>query len=442
MKRYAIVGTGSRSRMYSQALLDTYKHEGILVGYCDTNLTRMQATNDHFSHTLGTAPITPYPAIAFDRMIAEQGVQTVIVTSVDRTHHHYITHAMELGCNVITEKPMAIDAATCQAILDTQHKTGRKLTVTFNYRYAPLNSQIKAILQSGAIGSVRSIHFEWLLDTVHGADYFRRWHKQKQNSGGLMVHKAAHHFDLVNWWLAATPEVVFGFGALAFYGRENAARRGITCFYDRAFGNESARDDPFAYHLEESEEGRELYLAAEQEDGYFRDQSVFAPDATIEDDMALVVRYRGGALMTYHLHAYAPWEGFRIAFNGERGRLEVESVENASRSDIRGASPLPASLAAQASPVTPISRILLRPHWTAPVELAVETGLGDHGGGDSRLLEDLFVGRSEPDPLQRAADHIAGAYAILPGIAANRVFARSLPVHIADLVKFPQGSGD
>src|SRR5687767_15253676 len=67
---------------------------------------------------------------------------------------------------------------------------------------------------------------EYLLNTSHGADYFRRWHAQKENSGGLLVHKATHHFDLINWWLDAVPETVFAQGALAYYGRENAMRRG------------------------------------------------------------------------------------------------------------------------------------------------------------------------------------------------------------------------
>ena len=53
-------------------------------------------------------------------------------------------------------------------------------------------------LASGTIGKVISVHFEWMLDTVHGADYFRRWHRLKEKSGGLMVHKSGHHFDLVS----------------------------------------------------------------------------------------------------------------------------------------------------------------------------------------------------------------------------------------------------
>jgi len=66
---------------------------------------------------------------------------------------------------------------------------------------------------------------EWLLDTRHGADYFRRWHRNKNNSGGLMVHKATHHFDLVNWWIDSHPVEVSAMGDLDFYGRENAEER-------------------------------------------------------------------------------------------------------------------------------------------------------------------------------------------------------------------------
>ena len=50
----------------------------------------------------------------------------------------------------------------------------------------------------GLVGRPLLVDFSWVLDTSHGADYFRRWHREKQNSGGLLVHKSTHHFDLVN----------------------------------------------------------------------------------------------------------------------------------------------------------------------------------------------------------------------------------------------------
>jgi predicted dehydrogenase len=307
--RYAIVGLGSRSRMFTTALLQEYADHGELVALCDQNQTRMDYTNQYYGETLGAPPLPTYTPERFDDMVKERRVGCVIVTSVDRTHHRYIIRAMELGCDVITEKPMTIDAPRCQAILDTVKATGRRLTVTFNYRYAPRNAKVKQLLQAGVVGKVLSVHFEWLLDTVHGADYFRRWHRDKRNSGGLMVHKATHHFDLVNWWLDSEPETVFAFGDLRFYGRENAEERGVTEFYDRAHGRKAAADDPFALQMEQSETLRRMYLEAEHEDGYQRDQSVFGEGISIEDDMAVLVRYRNRALMSYHLTTYSPWEG-------------------------------------------------------------------------------------------------------------------------------------
>ncbi len=119
-----------------------------------------------------------------------------------------------------------------------------------------------------------SIHFEWLLDTVHGADYFRRWHRQKGNSGGLMVHKSGHHFDLVNWWIGSEPETVAGMGKTAFYGKEAGTKNGWAKDYVRARGSDEAKKDPFAMHMEMDETLQKLYAEAESDDGYHRDMNV------------------------------------------------------------------------------------------------------------------------------------------------------------------------
>jgi len=435
-RRYAIVGLGSRSSMYSEALLGAHRADGALVAYCDVNQTRMDYYNRCYAARFGIPPVPTYRAEDFEHMLAEQRVDTVIVTSLDRTHHRYAIHAMERGCDVITEKPLTVDADKCQAILDAQRRTGRRLTVTFNYRYAPRNSKVKELLLQGVIGRVLSVHFEWLLDTRHGADYFRRWHRDKRNSGGLMVHKASHHFDLVNWWLDSVPETVFGFGRLAFYGRENAEERGETRFYERAHGSAAALTDPFALHLEDDENLRQLYLEAEHEDGYLRDQSVFGQGISIEDDMAVLVHYRSGATMSYHLTAYSPWEGYRVMFNGTKGRLEVMVEERSYVSGAHDDANQPVVSATDAAEARSAAEITLRPLWGRPMAIAVPSEAGGHGGGDTRLLEDLFSPQPAPDPLGRAADQVAGAMAALTGIAANTAFRTGAPVRIADLVRF------
>src|SRR6185436_18778328 len=118
--------------------------------------------------------------------------------------------------------------------------------VAFNYRYNPLHEAFKNEL--GELGEIGSVHFEWLLDVRHGADYFRRWHRDKANSGRVLVHKATHHFDLVNWWLGAVPERVYAEGRLFFYG-DGGTRHGYARDYDRAHGASAAAGDPFALNL-------------------------------------------------------------------------------------------------------------------------------------------------------------------------------------------------
>lgn len=424
--RYAIVGTGGRARMYYHALAARYAESAELVGLCDVNQTRMEYVNSTRQELYGAAAVPTYKSNQFEQMIRETNPDVVIVTSIDRTHHVYITRAMELGRDVITEKPMTIDEVKCQQILDTIKQTGRNLRVTFNYRYAPHNTKLRELLMKETIGQVFSVHFEWLLDTRHGADYFRRWHRDKRNSGGLLVHKATHHFDLVNFWLGSHPRTVFAMGDLRFYGRENAEQRGVSEFYSRAHGSENAADDPFALHLEESERLKALYLDAEHEDGYYRDQSVFGDGISIEDTMAVMVRYKNNAIMTYSLNAYLPWEGYRVAFNGSKGRIQILVAER---------SYVSAGGEAAAEGATRTKRITVFPMWGEPYDVEIPEGVGGHGGGDTVMLDDIF-GEPQPDPYRRAASHVDGAMSILTGIAGNISMRTGLPVSVDDLVEF------
>jgi len=401
----------------------------------------MDFYNREISAKFGAAPVATYKASDFGRMIREARPDVVVVSSIDRTHHTYIVQAMEMGCDVITEKPLTIDADKCARILEAVDRTGRKLTVTFNYRYAPIRSKVKELLLADAIGEVQSVHFEWLLDTNHGADYFRRWHRDKANSGGLMVHKATHHFDLMNWWLASSPDMVFALGKLGFYGRRNALRRGVTEFYDRGTEDSpAARHDPFALDLNSSENLKSLYLEAEHEDGYLRDQSVFGEGISIEDTMNLLVRYKSGVQMSYSLYAYAPWEGYRVAFNGTKGRIEVDHQE---------ASYINAGTGSLTEGVSSSERLLLMPHFEKPRTIEIPESTGGHGGGDPIMLDDIFRSPSVRDPLNRAANHIDGARSILTGVAANESFKTGLPVYVDSILRLEDwetaenpGSGD
>ena len=460
MKRHAIVGTGGRAGMYIRALCDTWRADNALVALCDLSRTRMAWHNQRLQQQHDHPPLPMYHADDFDKMIAEARPDVVIVTTIDAAHHHYIIRAMQLGCDVICEKPMTTDAGKARAIFDAIEQTGRSLRVTFNYRYAPANSKLRQLLAAGTIGRPLHVDFSWLLDTSHGADYFRRWHREKHNSGGLLVHKATHHFDLVNWWLASRPQQVFALGNLMFYGAANAAARGEHYSYARYTGEEAARDDPFALFLDQDPGLRGLYLEAEAETGYLRDRNVFGDPITIEDTLCVTARYRNAALLSYSLVAYAPWEGYRVAITGTRGRLELEVVEKVHTAQQQPAeqpppepnaelkAPLPSGegfgvraaperdLAASKGPFRH-SELRVYPHFAPPWLADIPAASGGHGGADPLMLEQLFAPNPPHDPLERGASHLDGAASILTGIAANHALATGLPVHVDDLLKLP-----
>jgi predicted dehydrogenase len=422
-KRYAQVGIGGRAAFYYMALGKQYRDQADLVALCDPNRLRMQFALKNMGRREGD--ISVYTPNEFEQMMRKHEPDVLIVTTVDRYHAEYIIRGMELGCDVITEKPLAINATQCQQILDTVKKTRRDLRVTFNYRYSPVRAQVKKLLMDGIIGDILSVDFHWMLDTSHGADYFRRWHRQKENSGGLMVHKASHHFDLVNWWLGSHPEIIHAMGKRGYYLEEQARRLGLQDYGERCLECTHTKTCPFYLDLTANESLRSLYLDTEQEDGYFRDRCVFSNQITIEDSMNLIVQYNNQVMMSYSLNAFTPYEGYRIIFNGNQGRLEHDCRESVY---ISGDGTVPGQFQTG-------TRIQVFPHFDNPYELDIWKSEGGHGGGDDLLLNDILTPKAE-DPLNRKATVYDGAYAILTGIAANHAFETNQPVFIQNLVKF------
>jgi predicted dehydrogenase len=411
--------------MFVRSIVCDHADDAELVALLDSNPGRLAAHNRWLGE-LGHPPVAAYPASDFTEVLKH--VDAVVVCTVDATHDQYIVAALHAGRDVITEKPMTTDAAKAARILAAERASAGRVTVTFNYRYNPVHEEVKRRLAAGEIGAIGSVHFEWLLDVRHGADYFRRWHREKANSGGLLVHKCGHHFDLVNWWLAATPELVFAQGRLFFYGPQARAAHGQA--------EAPAAQDLFALDLAAHPRLRELYLEPARHDGYRRDLSVFAPGVTIEDDLAVLVRYDSGATMTYHLTAYAPWEGYRLMVNGSRGRLELEVVESDHVSPTGSRHVKGAALhGAQAPPEPGHARLTIHPHWAKPTEVELpprpRTG---HGGADARMAATLFGHLSTVDRLHRGASAVDGARALLVGVAANASLESGQPVRPADLI--------
>lgn len=426
--KYAVVGTGGRIPMFIDPIAGLYRDTNELVGLCDLSATRRRWHQQRLSREYGIDPIPDYAAEDFDTMLKERRPDTVIVCVPDYLHHDYIVRSLEFGADVISEKPLTIDAEKFAVIDDAVRRTGRTVRTTFNYRWAPGASQVRQLIASGAIGTVKHVDFEYMLNTSHGADYFRRWHSYKKFSGGLFVHKATHHFDLINWWIDAIPETVFAMGDLVFYGKKNAITRGQEGLtrYLRYTGIPESEGDPFRMNLEGDPTLKALYRDAEADSGYLRDENVFRDGITIEDSMSATVRYRTGVMLSYSLNAYCPCEGFRVSISGDAGRLEY--AERHAAHIITGDRELKIEPNASRG-----ASLRLQKLFSDPQEIPVHMPESGHGGADPLIQEQMFSAAPPPEHLGRNAGHEQGAASLLVGAAANHSMKTGAPIRITDL---------
>jgi predicted dehydrogenase len=406
-RRFALIGTGNRgTTMWGKDLLAGWREHVDLVAIVEKNALRGERARTMIG---SNAPI--YDDI--DAMLKEVKPDLVIVCTPDHTHDAIVVRALEAGIDVITEKPMTTAVDKIRRIMDAEKRTGQRVDVSFNYRYAPTAARIKELLNSGEIGRVTSVDFHWYLNTKHGADYFRRWHAYTENSGSLFVHKATHHFDLLNWYLDSDPEAVTSFADLQNYGRKGPFRgprcklcpHTAECDYYLDLGA-----DPFL---------DTLYEDPSKVDGYFRDGCVFREDIDIPDTMVVSIRYRNNVHVSYSLNTFQPIEGHHLAFNGTKGRIEIRQYE------------------AQPWEMKREDEILLIrnfPNGKEAVErITVPHSSGGHYGGDDRMRNMIFKPDMN-DALHQRAGTRAGAMSVLCGIAALQSSRTGKVVSIADLM--------
>ena len=401
MKKYVVVGTGWRGMFsYVEPLVKEYADCAELAAVCDINGKRARFAAEYLQRDI--------PAYTdFDQMLRDHNPDVVIVTTKDCAHAQYIVKALEFGCDVITEKPMTTTGEMCAQILEAEKRTGHKVTVTFNLRFMNFYVRLKELMMSGLVGDVLSVHFEWLLDTSHGADYFRRWHSIRANSGSLLIHKSTHHFDLANWLLDDEPVKVNAFGTRRFYGHTREARgeRCLTCPYKGTC--------EFYIDIDKEERGMwtRLYKECESEDGYIRDRCLFSDVIDIEDSVSVNVKYAKGAVMSYSLTAHSPYECMKIVINGKNGRLEANNAFN--KETIKFYNREGECVDFDRTHVKPVA--------------------GGHGGADPALRNNLFRGYAD-DPLHQMADTRAGAMSIGIGIAANKSMAEDRAVYLSEFL--------
>ncbi|MFD2919846.1 Gfo/Idh/MocA family oxidoreductase [Terrimonas rubra] len=422
--KVVLVGTGVRGiSFWGKRLVEQYPDKLEFVGLCDINPGRVAYAKKFMNVQCKTYT-------DFDKMIQEQKPDLVIVTTKDSVHHEYIIKGLHYGCDVLTEKPLTTDEVKCRQILEAEKKSNRKLIVGFNYRWGPYMTKIKELLHEGLIGDITSVDFNWYLNNHHGASYFRRWHGLMNGGGSLWVHKATHHFDLLNWWLNSDPEEVFAYGALEHYGSKGPFRgeNCRSCNYKKECN--------YYWDITKSDHDMRVYVDNEKYDGYIRDACLFRHEIDIYDKMSAQIKYANNTIVNYSLTTYSPFEGWRIAFNGHKGRIEAWTDipwmknENLSQEDLHAA-----EMSQDKSEEKLVEPVILFKNWEDYKTINVTSERSGHGGGDRRLHDKIFANPDAPDPLKHAAGLRDGIMSVLIGIAARKSITTGQPIKIAGLTE-------
>ncbi|MCW9709083.1 Gfo/Idh/MocA family oxidoreductase [Fodinibius salsisoli] len=426
-KRIALVGTGIRGiTFWGKTVRERYGDITEFVGLCDINPGRLEYGKNYIGADCPTFT-------DFDEMMDQTNPDMLIVTTVDATHHQFIINGLERGVDVLTEKPMTTDEVKCQAILDAEEKSEADLIVGFNYRYSPHHTKLKEMLVNQRVGKITSVDFHWYLNTYHGASYFRRWHGIEASGGTLLVHKATHHFDLLNWWLDSDPVEVYAEGALEHYGSNNDFR-GNKC---RTCPHQN--DCDFYWDITDNDTYMDLYVANEEHDGYIRDNCLWRHEINIYDKMSVQIKYANDVQVTYSLTTYSPYEGMEIAFNGFDGRIDAwhgipwRETEKVNQAELHAQEMSQQEREEAAN----YEEIMVMDNFAGEYDhIKVQQESGGHGGGDVRLQNQIFRDPDMADPLEHSAGIRDGAMSILIGIAARKSIKSGQPVRIEDLTSF------
>ena len=426
-KRYAVCGVSYRGiGMYIKPMVNQFAHCAELVGLLDIDPLRFKVCKE----LVPEAQHAPeYLAADFEKMIAEQKPDAIIVTSMDCTHIDYILGGLKHDLEVICEKPMTTNTADALKVMEAEKKSKGKVICTFNYRYSPFSRKYREMILEGKLGRITHVDLTWYIDIKHGSSYFHRWNRMRENSGSLSIHKSSHHFDLVNWWIDGVPEKVHAFGALNHYGPDapfnpskkdgrhcNECKEFMNCKYKARWATRNSTIFVADDHINAFDTKATTYS------NYRPDMCMFDSEINIHDTIVADVKYSNGVLLNYSANFSTPYEGYRLAINGTHGRIEAEEWGGA------GSTAFPCPRATD-------HYVDYYPIFGSRERLSVKPGVGGHGGGDSGILEDVFMGVEENRPYDILATSKDGLAAISIGDAVFKSITEDRIIDLTDVMK-------
>jgi predicted dehydrogenase len=388
MVRVGIIGTGNRGiGGYGLYILREKRAVAKIVALADPDRKRLKAAQE--------ALMVPKERVFSDAecLLDLDDIEAVIITSPDYTHREIAVKAFMRGKDVLCEKPLALTVADCDEILAAQKKSGKILCVGFCLRYNNfyrkmhdlVNKEkiIGKILMAGAIDSV----------SVGGQYFFHGWWRRRKYSNGLLVQKATHSIDIMNWIIGSTVDSVYGVGGLSFFGGGKPRTKTCSRCSIRKKCPEALLNRRIDYDYGTTGFSMEI-----------EDRCVFAKEIDIFDNEILAIKYRNSVNAFFTECQFTPDYKREFIFIGEKGRMYA----------------IDPYIMGEGVSTEPLIEIVSR--YSRKRKLVkVKLNPGGHGGGDPALIDDFLnccITRRKP-----LADGMAGRQSIAICAAGEKSIA-------------------
>ncbi|MHB0878393.1 MAG: Gfo/Idh/MocA family protein [Anaerolineae bacterium] len=292
----AVVGLGGRGRYFCD--LYAANPRSRLTAICDLSPQRLAMVNRKWPEASAYTDL--------EAMLADGTIGAVIVATDDPHHAVPTVAALAAGKHVMVEKPMAQSLDDCRRMATAAAGAPGIFMIGLELRHCVLFERVRDLLDQGAIGRVL---LGWGIDNVSvGGNYFYHGRMRRRDYiKSLLIQKACHSLDLMNWYMGGHPKQVFAYGGLDFYGgTETSDKRCRDC--DRA-----AACPFFINH--------DRFLMDYGASVEMDDLCVWGSDADVPDNSVLAIAYDNDTRATFTECHFTPEYTREFTFVGDKGKL-------------------------------------------------------------------------------------------------------------------------
>lgn len=372
----AIIGLGGRGGYAYGTYLIEHKEKFRITAICDIDPIRLHKWGD----LMGVPKENRFATE--EEFWKEKRADVLFITTMDRLHIRMAHSGLDLGYNLLVEKPLSDSKEEINSLVEHAHKTNRIIMVCHVLRYTVWIKKCKEIIDSGAIGQLVSIdHTENVVYWHEAHSYVRgNWHKRADSTPMIMA-KCCHDLDLLQYFAHSRCKSISSMGDLRYFKKENkpagSADRCTECkfrdtctysakkiYIDSWISNGKVQDFPYNLITDVYPVTEEALWESIKTGRYGK--CVFACDNDVVDNQTTIMTFENGITATLKMEAFVRDGGRDIRFFGTEGELDLHEGEN---------------------------RIILK-RFAGPQEEWKISELTDdlhgHGGGDHRMLDQLY----------------------------------------------------